>query len=481
MKRLIILASIVLTLFTVPAYADQLVPPTPNWWPSGGFDLRHGVWIACNHGDWNSDDCVDSIDVRSKTGGAWQPLIFTPNPNFSPDSTQQIPWGGGNDAAHLPQIDLSGPGYDGTWSTSGGLQTNDQNLPLVMDMGFFGSPQGAGNYYSWIQFNLRTTKWDVNLNDNLQYRVTFKSKFLEAYSRWTYSNSIDAQLDWSKPGFLSFIASPSLDYYPSADWDQTCAGNVVHSTASYQVKIVGLFISVFGNQKYQDPPSQLVGRTNGFMCNVTMSFDSSRSLLVMKLGNVQYDSNGNPIIGWVDMSIKSDLLQRLWHLDPKSTRGQATVEVTYLDGKKESVSTTATYDSAKDSLHLYSSGFHFPNAEVTLSIYPCKCTLNVGGAFVDTNGVWSAFDESYATSTSITKLKNGTHKVNVDFGPTYAGQSYSLSIVELIKGKRVYSKLTGFRLDSAGKGSALLKNNLVVGSTVLATSINRVTLATVSK
>jgi len=48
---------------------------------------------------------------------------------------------GANDSAHLPQKDSTGPGYDGTWNAPTGIVTNNENLPLVMDMGFLVHPR----------------------------------------------------------------------------------------------------------------------------------------------------------------------------------------------------------------------------------------------------------------------------------------------------------------------------------------------------
>jgi len=474
-RKSLFLVFILLTLFGVSsASASQLIPPTPSWWPTSGFDMRPGVWIACNEGKWNVDYCVESIDIRSNDGGSWKPLTFSANPDYSPESTIPIPWdGGGNDSAHLPQKDSTGPGYDGTWNAPTGIVTNNENLPLVMDMGFFGSPQGSGNYYSWVQFNLRTTKWDVSLSDAYQYRVKIKSKFLSAYARWTYANAADAAVDWSNPGYLIFTSTPSLNYYPSQNWDMTCAGKIDNSKAAYQVNIISLFLSVFGNNKFQNPPSQVMARTNAFMCNVTMNFDSSRNLLTMKPASVQLDSNGNQIVGWLETSIDANALRTWWQLDPKTTRGQVKVEVTYLDGKKESVATTAIYDSKTDRLRINSSGFHFPNSEVTINVSPCNCTGDVSGAFLDPSGTWSAFNDPNKSKVVVTTLKNGSRTISTNFGVSYANRHYSLSIMEFLKGKKVQTKLNNYVFDAKGRGTAILKNRLVAGSIVLASSGTR--------
>lgn len=491
LRRIFVLLLSSFFLFCAPitSFADQLVPPTPNWWPDGGYDLRHGVWIACNNDIWAKDDCIESIEVKPIAGGDWQPMTLVPNPAFSPEVTTQIRGNGeGNDYSYLANP------Y-GTWMPPTGLKVSSDGGGVSTDLGFFGVVLDGGSSASWMSFDLAGQFWNVSLLSSNQFRVTIRSAALSAYARWTYSGSADANFDWTVPGKLIYTASPSTVYYPpTGTWNDTCAGKIVHPSATDQISKSSFRISMWNNKKNDQPASEFISKTNGLMCMGSVTFDPQKNEISILLGNVEYDTNNMPIVGWMDSAIASRLLTSWWHIDPSKTGGQVQVQVTYSDGKREAVATTASYDKNSDSLQVHSSGFHYPLAQISIRVIPMATTTSANnttssntsggqasGAFVDKNGVWSTVDETFTSDVQLKYLNKGQHGVSVNFGKDYAAKTYDLSIVETLKGKKTYTKIQGLKLDVQGKGSTVLKNKLVPGSVLLATSGNRIATATVTR
>ena len=485
LKRLAIIFSLSCQLiFSSSANADQLIPPTPSWWPSGGLDIRHGVWIPCNSGVWAVEDCLESIEIREKNNQVWTPLVLVPNPNFKPDSEKPVVLNptGNNDYSFLYE-------QYGYWSAPSGFKTNSKNLGIYTDIGVFGSyQQPSTGVQAWMSFILRTTDRTVPLSNDFFYKIKLKTQNLKSYARSIALPSNQTIFDWSIPGFVTIIATPSTYYYPEGDWDAMCRGEIKNSKPNLENQEIDFIINFWDNEKNKYSPSQLVAASNGDQCFYGLSFDSLTNSLKVGVGTVQYDINGKLIEGWLDTWIERDLLIKWWNYDPVKTSGIAQVQVTNSDGKSTLISTTANYDKASQKLHIISNGFHYPLPEISIKIIPLsvnsfnmKSGNTPAGTVIQTDGSYSVYGDTYHKPLQVEKLKNGTYKIGVDYGRDFANQSYFLWIVETVKNKKVNTKLDNLKLNSQGKATLILKNRLVVGSVILASSMNKISVGGVSK
>lgn len=437
-------------LFVTSASAEQLVPPTPKWWPAGGYELRPGNWIACNEGRWAKNDCIESIEIKPINGGEWKALKFEPNPLFIPESTvpTRLNAETQNDYAFFPSTEPGVIGNDGLWVTTSGQITNTENLGLVVDAGFWGGPEVSG----YFQLFLRPKIWNKGLNDQFVYRIKIKSKMLSSYARWVQLPTQAATLDWSD-GYVTYTATPGIFYWPVDEWDEMCKGVFSRPRANLELAIVQFAVQIWNNEKQAVPPGQVIVSSNGNQCFRGLTFDKKTQTLNVQVGTVHFDTEGKQIEGWFNALIARDLLINWWGFDPMKSKGSARVEVTYEDGTTTVATTVSSYLEKTEQLRITASGFHYSAPLVSVSLIPEK---------------ESTIKESYRVE--ILPLTSKSRKLNLVFDSALAGQLARISLERMTKGKPTLSSLGAIKLTQSGRLSIPLKSALRDGDVVIVTA-----------
>lgn len=360
--RLLLVAALALSSL-VPASAAQYLPPTPTWWPAGGYNLRPGNWISCNDGKWAVNDCIESVEVKAKDSDEWQKMKFAPNPKFNFETTRAIRFNDEtkNDYTYLPSPEPGVIGHDGLWMPPAGIKTDDKNQGLVVESGFWGGPNPGG----YFQLFLRTKYHFDSLYKDLIYRVKIRTEALYEYARWQKFPSQRADLEWGNSE-VTYTASPGIFYWPAGDWDAMCAGKYENPRAEYELSIVEFELQIWNNERNQYPPGQLTIATNGLQCFEGLQFDETDKTLKVRVGTVHYDSKGNVIEGWFSALIAKELLVKWWGFNPSSNTGEARLELYYENGERVVATTVSNYIQATRQLKIFASGFHYSTPYVKI-------------------------------------------------------------------------------------------------------------------
>jgi hypothetical protein len=136
------------------------------------------------------------------------------------------------------------------------------------------------------------------------------------------------------------------------------------------------------------------------------------------LGQVQYDQNEGAIVvpmsgphflfdrktlnkGWMEVSIKGEVIRRAFNLEPERAGQVARVEISYEAGKSDVATYSSRYLSGLDVFEIRAYNFGFSSPTLTLKMPPAKKTSSA-----------SASNTSKGTSrASITCVKGKVQKV----------------------------------------------------------------------
>lgn len=120
--------------------------------------------------------------------------------------------------------------------------------------------------------------------------------------------------------------------------------------------------------------------TNNGGCHTRLQFDQTNRIISVLVGGPHYDTNGKVIDGWVEASIRGDLIRKAFNAEPK-TMNQAIVEVTYADGTSQNATSTTKYIAATDKVEIRAYGFHYSEPTVKLKLQPVQVaqTTKQGG------------------------------------------------------------------------------------------------------
>jgi hypothetical protein len=167
--------------------------------------------------------------------------------------------------------------------------------------------------------------------------------------------------------------------------DQVCEQNLLKAKSTQRNIAVNMVYFDAGNKTGETRADDVILGTNGWWCLSDFRFDRDSQQIVVKVGNVHFDENGNEIQGWMELKVKGVRARDWWGIDPAIAAGYAKVEVSYQDGSKKVATVTSKYDSKNDWINLRAYGFTYSSpqlavsfkkpAEATKTIAPKKSTI----------------------------------------------------------------------------------------------------------
>ena len=368
MKRLVRLCLIFTVALTpaAPAFAEMPPAPKPVWWADQGYgDLRPGFWVPCLEG-WSSVDCIESVSVRRADATEWRDLSFTPREGIEPSEIRQW-WASGPNAATQPWEQdawIRHNAWDyGVWSIPESVTTTGvRNVSVLVQL-------NRGN----VHFSVMGPNWRTeNLDPDMYYRVSLRTKELQRYMSFVYSNSHDATITIPDKEHVHISGRAAVRYDPKDDESfNACAPNSTAGSAPIGVEVMGMI-------RNNSPDDELLGEvvlgTNGWYCIEGLRFDEASQQLTVKVGTNHFDPNGKPIEGWVEVKVRGESVRRWWGVNPQLVAGSARVEVIYENGNTVIATTNASYDAKNDWIDLRSYGFRY--SAPTLGIKVVKTSAN---------------------------------------------------------------------------------------------------------
>jgi len=349
------------------AETDWPAAPTPNWLASSGITgIRVGQWIPCR-ADWNStNDCIQSLKWSKLDGSKSGFATFVPNPSFNPMTAVQK-WEGVSAFSNGTYVDNYAHFVDtrvGYWTLPEGFTNSDGSTAIYVEAHFM-----AGG----LQFRVITDN-NSNLPVDSSAQIVLKSANYGKYVGWIYGNTKSPSVTASN-GIVTITGNPVVTPYAASADPDICHSNVKKAAGSNSV--IQISLSLKGQYEQIQAGDAILG-TNGNGCFTGVSFDPVSQQIVVGVGNVHFDENGNTIPGWFNLQLRGSRAKQWWGINPETAVNSVQVQVLYEDGTSVLASTVAKYDRATDTITLVSQGFHFSSPTLRIGLKkaaPSKTTI----------------------------------------------------------------------------------------------------------
>lgn len=116
------------------------------------------------------------------------------------------------------------------------------------------------------------------------------------------------------------------------------------------------------------PPAGVFITENGG-CFSRLEFDTQKRIISVAMGAPHFDINGKVIEGWVEASIRGDVIRKAFSAEPK-TMNEALIQVTYADGSSKQATSSTKYVAETDKVEIRAFGFTFSAPTVKMTLRP---------------------------------------------------------------------------------------------------------------
>ena len=393
-------------------------------------------WVDCSMGFRNTD-CVESIEFsdpasekRDANGQldyssiVWKKTSPTLNKKFVYKKTNYDLSEFSYDPANTCDVPPNTTGSRGVYLHDSCYKASGL-LPDGKDLIFRVMISGSGPFfeiYQWVDQGEKRT-WDredgwsaQTVPDGSTWRIALKSNSVAANAGAITANMKNPLITFGKSAdgiALTYIQGtvypnqwqcliPGQPRDPSRDQREVCKHPESYAQTASTGFSIQLMPYVFQFEKLKGFPAGGI-----FVSGPTGS-----------LGQVQYDQNEGAIVvpmsgphflfdrktlnkGWMEVSIKGEVIRRAFNLEPERAGQVARVEISYEAGKSDVATYSSRYLSGLDVFEIRAYNFGFSSPTLTLKMPPAKKTSSA-----------SASNTSKGTSrASITCVKGKVQKV----------------------------------------------------------------------
>lgn len=127
-------------------------------------------------------------------------------------------------------------------------------------------------------------------------------------------------------------------------------------------------------EKLKGSPPAGVFITNNGGCFSSLAFDTNARIISVSVGGPHFDVLGQEIEGWVEASIRGDVIRKAFNAEPK-TMNQAIIEVSYSDGTSKAATSTTKYIASTDKVEIRAYGFTYSKPTVNIKLQPVEQTV----------------------------------------------------------------------------------------------------------
>lgn len=358
---------------------------------AGEGEIIPGAFINPNAKTWwvncksltVKDNCIELVEIQDSATGKWVPAIEEKNEYWKANTdlpirslvTPQPKCGLGN-ASHADYC---------YWFKGAAIDGADQMITTVVtsleeEVGFpriklsFQPQNGIlpkkskvpGNDNSWVALKPETS-----------FRLTVVSDTGGRLAGIAFARMKNPSLTVVKgsDGKNRIIASGAVqevNEYSVADRSKPNPCNAVDGnelTANNYLVEFSINIEPYYRQYAMlqgTPPGGIFITQNGG-CASDVTIDPATRMIQVVSTGTHFDIFGDLITGWVEASIRGDMIRKVFRLEPK-TMNQAIVEVTSSDGTPQAATHTTRYISESDLVEIKAFGFHFSSPKIKIKL-----------------------------------------------------------------------------------------------------------------
>ena len=379
-RSYIVLLSVLFTaslLFPVGASAETV--EQSKWWRNCGL--------------WNlNDNCVESIEFFNESSQKWEPTIAEKNPDWVPN------WVISEEYRQTRNKIDPVIGQCGHWESISSADcylakgAGSRGEDLLLQTVVYGESEEVKMNFATFNGQLSyirpvigdqlfllppNSKWRMTIiselfaNDAGIARAQMKEPGIEVFKGTDGKSRIRAEgrvqeiftIEPNKPG------DPGCDDVINTDNDYTAN----RYETNFSINITRY---KYEYEKLKGSPPAGVFITENGGCFSRLEFDTERRIISVAVGAPHFDINGKVIEGWVQASIRGDVIRKAFNAEPKNMN-EALIEVSYADGTSKQATSSTKYFPESDKVEIRAFGFTFsaPTIKMTLRpVVPTKLT-----------------------------------------------------------------------------------------------------------
>lgn len=355
----------------LPSASAETVEPK-DWW------RNCALWQL-------TDNCVESIEYFNDSTGQWEPTIAEKNPDWVPNwvLTEE----------YRQQRNKIDPiiGKCGHWESIGsadcylakGAGLNKEDL-LLRSVVYGQSEEVKMNF---VTFNGSNSYERPGVGDRL-YLLKPETKWRMTIVSELFANDAGiARAQMKEPAFEVFKGGDgksrikaegrvqNIYTIESRNPGEPSCNDVINSKNEYTANRYEVAFSInvsrykYEYEKLKGSPAAGVFITENGGCFSRLDFDTERRMISVAVGAPHFDINGKVLEGWVQASIRGDVIRKAFNAEPK-TMNEALIEVTYADGSSKNATATTKYVATTDMVEIRAYGFTFSTPTIKLKLQP---------------------------------------------------------------------------------------------------------------
>ncbi|MGA1416196.1 MAG: hypothetical protein ACO319_03955 [Candidatus Nanopelagicaceae bacterium] len=404
-KALVLLLSLVFTAITA------LVAPSSQ--SEEYFAAETPFWVDCSLA-FRSTDCVESVEFsdpaseRKDANGqldyssiVWKKTVPVLNPKFvyKQTSYDMKSFSGGDTCEGIPPNPNTGKTmflHDACYTASG-------LLPDGKDLVFRLMISGSGPFFSiyqWVDKGERRTwnredGWEAQtVPDGSTWRITLRSNSIAKNTGTITSNMKNPLVTFGKGSDGTALTYIQGTVFPN-QWQCLAPGKssesandriefCKHPESYAQTASTGFSIDLmpyvfqFEKLKGYQPGGIFVSGPTGHLGQVQYNQDEGAIVVPMSGPHFLFDRK-TLNKGWMEVSIKGDVIRKAFNLEPSLAGQIARVEISYEEGKSDVATYNSRYLKDLDVFEIRAYNFGFSAPTVTLRMPPAKKNSSAAG------------------------------------------------------------------------------------------------------
>lgn len=367
------------------------------------FQAETRFWVDCSLGFRNTD-CVQSIEFSDPTKEkrdangqldyssiVWIKTTPKLNTNYVYKKSSYTPADFGNYDANKCETIANNQDYlhDACY-TATGLMPDGKDLVFRVMISSSGPFFGI---YQWVDQGVKRT-WDradgwsaQTVPDGSTWRITLKSKSLAKNAGAITSNMKNPYISFgtsSDGDLLTYIQgtvfpnqwqclSPDKPNASDSERGELCK----HPESYAQTASTGFSIDVmpyvfqFEKLRGYTPGGIFVSGPTGSLGQV--QYDQEQGIITVPMSGPHFLFDRKTLNkGWMEVSIKGEIIRRAFNLEPRNAGQVAKVEISYVDEKADIATYATRYLEGLDTFEIRAYNFGFSNPTIRLKMPPAK-------------------------------------------------------------------------------------------------------------
>ena len=356
-------------------------------------DIIQGASINPNAKTWwvnckslaVKDNCIESIDILDDATGQWIPAVEEKSPFWKPDvdlpirenAPGKLKCGYGNASYADYCYWFKGAAVDGTdqlvTATVGSLEEVPGYPRISLSLQ---AQNGAVQRRSKIPAN--DNAW-VTLKPGTTFRLTIISDNGAQKAGIGLARMKNPNLEVKKgaDGKYRLIASGSVQEVNEYKWFDRTKESPCNAPGGNDLvaNFYNVEFSINIEPYYREyavlqgtPPGGIFITQNGG-CESRVAVDPTTKMIQVISTGTHFDIFGDLITGWVEASIRGDMIRKVFKLEPK-TMNEAIIEVISSDGTPQSATYSTKYLSTSDTVEIRGYGYHFSANTIRIRFQP---------------------------------------------------------------------------------------------------------------